>query len=248
MTKKITFSQPIVWRHPETELPGKRILAIAPHPDDETISFGGTLALHAKRGDIIKVIICTDGRNGDPYGKYDPHVYISLREQECKRAMSILGVFDVEFWREQDGELFHSESFVPKLIECFRQFQPDTIYFPSPFEFHSDHLAVTEGVISALKKSSVQPDLLMGEIMEFLIANLLVVVDSTYERKKNALKCYSSQLNYVDIDVMNEGINHTRTANFVQDKNHVEAFIYTNKRDVRKIVNKIYSLRKRLLE
>src|SRR5690242_3162214 len=40
---------------------GQRVLLLAPHPDDETIGCGGTLALHALAGDEVTVCIVTDG-------------------------------------------------------------------------------------------------------------------------------------------------------------------------------------------
>lgn len=40
------------------------ILVFAPHPDDETIGCGGTIALHRARNDQVKVIIVTDGSLG----------------------------------------------------------------------------------------------------------------------------------------------------------------------------------------
>ena len=41
-----------------------RFLAITAHPDDETGSFGGTLALYAARGVAIEVVCATRGEAG----------------------------------------------------------------------------------------------------------------------------------------------------------------------------------------
>ena len=240
------FPHPTVWRSPE-DLFGERILAIAPHPDDETIGYGGCLAMHVERGDAVKIVIATDGRRGDYNGKFDPHLYIALRQQECQRATSILGVSDVEFWKFADGTLSEDTNFIPQLTDCINTFEPNAIYFPSPFEIHPDHLATAEAVIKSINKTSLNPILLMGEIGEMMIYNLLVAVDSVYPKKRSALKCYTSQLQYLDIDVMNAGENHVRTANFLRDKKYAEAFIKTDKKRAKNIINKIYSLRNYLL-
>ncbi len=39
---------------------GRRVLVLAPHPDDETIGCGGSLVLHAAAGDPVRVIFLTN--------------------------------------------------------------------------------------------------------------------------------------------------------------------------------------------
>ena len=39
----------------------ERVLVIAPHPDDEIIGCGGTMAQHVEKGDRIFVIYVTSG-------------------------------------------------------------------------------------------------------------------------------------------------------------------------------------------
>ncbi|MBO1001146.1 PIG-L deacetylase family protein [Pseudogracilibacillus auburnensis] len=46
----------------------KNILAIYPHPDDETIIGAGTLRKHVKAGDKITLVCATLGQNGTPHG------------------------------------------------------------------------------------------------------------------------------------------------------------------------------------
>ena len=40
------------------------ILVLCAHPDDETLGLGGTLALHAEKGDKVHVMIFADGQFG----------------------------------------------------------------------------------------------------------------------------------------------------------------------------------------
>ncbi|MBE9572531.1 MAG: PIG-L family deacetylase, partial [Proteobacteria bacterium] len=66
--------------HP-TNLTGKRVLALAPHPDDETIGCGGSLAIHANAGDPVKVVFLTNGARGDTSGKTEKKSYIKIRQE-----------------------------------------------------------------------------------------------------------------------------------------------------------------------
>jgi hypothetical protein len=50
-----------------TDLTGKRLLVLAPHPDDETIGCGGSLVLHKEAHDPVKVIFLTNGAKGDMF-------------------------------------------------------------------------------------------------------------------------------------------------------------------------------------
>jgi len=38
-----------------------RVLVLAAHPDDEVLGMGATIALHADRGDEVRVVCLTDG-------------------------------------------------------------------------------------------------------------------------------------------------------------------------------------------
>ncbi|MDW7968083.1 MAG: PIG-L family deacetylase, partial [Thermoanaerobaculum sp.] len=47
--------------------PGGQWLVLAPHPDDETIGMGATLAQAARRGVVVRLLVLTGGQaQGDP--------------------------------------------------------------------------------------------------------------------------------------------------------------------------------------
>ena len=70
----------------------KRILVVAPHPDDETLGVGGTIAKFAARGDEVFVLMVS-GHLPPLYNREDYEKTVS----EACSAFSILGVFKSEF-------------------------------------------------------------------------------------------------------------------------------------------------------
>jgi len=68
-----------------------RVLVIAAHPDDDVLGMGGTIALHAKRGDEIRILCVTDGSST----QYPDDAEIRARKEgEAVAAAAALGVGD----------------------------------------------------------------------------------------------------------------------------------------------------------
>lgn len=95
----------------------KRILIIAPHPDDEALGTGGIIADAVKHNDAVKVVIVT---NGDSFTKaaktLTKHPFVKsqdyfklgeLRHEESRNAMKTLGLpsDDLIFLGYADGSL-----------------------------------------------------------------------------------------------------------------------------------------------
>lgn len=53
---------------PARDLAGLRVVAVHAHPDDETITMGGTLAQLSRRGADVTVVTCTLGEEGEVIG------------------------------------------------------------------------------------------------------------------------------------------------------------------------------------
>src|SRR3974377_2486800 len=76
------------------------VLVIAPPPDAETIGCGGTLRLHAEKGDRVAVVFLTSGELGLKH--LDREKAWGIREAEARRPGSGLRISTLQFLRLPD--------------------------------------------------------------------------------------------------------------------------------------------------
>ena len=87
----------------------ERVLFVHAHPDDETISTGGTIATLVDRGAAVTVVTCTSGERGEVIPdelsalRGDPAAIAAERRSELSRAMTILGVTDHRYLGEANA-------------------------------------------------------------------------------------------------------------------------------------------------
>lgn len=207
-----------------TNLTGRRVLVLAPHPDDETIGCGGSVALHQEAHDPVKVIFLTNGAKGDMSGRFEKNTYIMLRQAEARSACACLGVTDIEFWPHEDRELLSFHETRGRIFDTLRAYQPDLVYVPSPLEFHPDHRAACSFLCAAVQMYDRPCDVAFCEIGQPLRVNLLVNITSVLERKVSALKVYESQLFERNYDEIAIALNRFRSMTLPKDETHAEGF------------------------
>ena len=125
-------------------LPG-RVLAIAPHSDDEILGCGGMLARHADRGDAVRVVHVSDGAGLDA-----DRAVTEERAAEARAALECLDVGDVVDLGLADGRLDSEGGLATVLADEVARFGPGLVYAPSPWEAHPDHRAVFAGLAAGL--------------------------------------------------------------------------------------------------
>lgn len=129
---------------------GRRSMVVAPHPDDETLGCGGTIARKRSAGTDVLVVIATDGRRSHRSARIRPDELARIRLEESLRACSILGVSaeNVIPLGIAEGELDGSpiEQMARDLIE---EFQPDELLLPAAVDAHRDHRLVNRQVRAA---------------------------------------------------------------------------------------------------
>lgn len=180
----------------------QRLLVLAPHPDDEILGCGGTLALAARRGAQVHVLVAFDGASGDPDGRYDDQDYVHLRQQETRQGGARLGVGGYTFWGLPEG---HSpgeadiEHGAQRLAEFVRDWKPDVILAPWHGDQHMDHQSLSVAVTRFLEISPFAGDVWGFEVWSPLQPELLVDVSSVWSRKVEALESHQTQLAYDDL-------------------------------------------------
>jgi LmbE family N-acetylglucosaminyl deacetylase len=123
----------------------QRTLIIVAHPDDEAV----TCAALMQRMREAHVLFCTDGAPLDAYF-WNAHgsreAYSRLRQEEARRALSRIGVTNVEFLKIRTGEHVTDQQLFERLPEAIEgalqvvsRVQPDALLTLAYEGGHPDH-------------------------------------------------------------------------------------------------------------
>ena len=125
-----------------------KVLVIAPHPDDEIIGVGGTIAKRAKAGDEVYVCVITKG--GPPI--FNPE-FIEQGRRECREADAKLGVIETIFldFPAVMLETVPRHEFNGKITELVQKISPDEIYIPHRGDMQIDHQIVADAAMVAVR-------------------------------------------------------------------------------------------------
>jgi LmbE family N-acetylglucosaminyl deacetylase len=221
------LNEPDIYPYSVSDLSRKDALVIAPHPDDESLGCGGSIAKHIKSKSRVKVVFITDGDKGDFEGRFGKN-YVKIRRQSAEKAMKILGVKDYEFWGYEDRKLSSiEEEIAGRLFHVVEAFSPSLIYVSSPYEAHPDHKASFKATRELLKKLKIT--LVLYEVLMALYPNMLVDITNETEQKKKAIASYYTEVSYNDYITKIEGLNRFRTATLPQNIKYAEAFFLLEK-------------------
>ncbi len=130
----------------------KKLMIFAPHPDDDIIGCGGTIAKNTAEGNTVSVVYISSGEAGSLNDS--PGELAVIREEEARRAAALLGVNDLFFLRRQDGYIAFEQEAIEKLIRLIRAEKPDTIYLPHAQESVRDHQISHQLVIEACNRAA----------------------------------------------------------------------------------------------
>ena len=122
----------------------RNIVVVAPHPDDEVLGAGGTIARLSAKGADVRVLIVTRGEDEGLTKK---------NRSDALSAHRILGVKDTRFLDFPAAGLDR----VPHadlnrvLKEALNDWAPDILFLPFPGDIHRDHKAVFESSLVAVR-------------------------------------------------------------------------------------------------
>lgn len=200
---------------------GNRILVLAPHPDDETLGCGGTIALYADMGKEVWAAIISKGEAVN----VKVENIVDLRREETYRAAEILQIRQVVFLDFPDTALnIHYNEVKQSIRDLIQTFQPDIVFAPSPMDLHDDHVVVSRITLS-LQKEIGSFQVAFYEIYSPVRCNCIIDITEVIDRKKKAVMCYHYSLLEKPEEILfaMEGLNAYRSFDFLR-KGFFEAF------------------------
>ena len=209
----------------------KRILVFAPHPDDEIFGCGGALALAVQAKSEIRVIVVTDGAQGEQHEE-DGEPLATRREQESRMAADVIGYQELHFWRLPDRSLCYEASLIERIKQATLGFAPDLVLAPSFTEVHPDHRAIAQAVLSVAEATQASFDIAFYEVGQPLRPNCLLDIGSVYALKRQGMHCFSSQLSQRPYARVIEALNTYRTYTLDASISHAEAFFYLSRNQI----------------
>lgn len=178
-----------------------KVLAVAVHPDDETLGCGGTLLKHKANGDEINWLICTTVDKN--------HSYYEQREKELKLVNEMYGFDSVHnlCLNTMQVDEYSMSELISAISKVINKVQPNTIYLPFKGDVHSDHRKIFEASYSCTK-SFRYPFVKKIYMMETLsetefapstkedsfIPNVFVDISDFFDRKIAIMKIFESEI------------------------------------------------------
>ncbi len=126
------------------DLQFERAMVIFAHPDDAEVQCAGTIALWTEAGKKVTYVVLTRGDKGTQDTSMSPDKLTEIRQKEQLKAAAELGVSDVVFLPNNDGELEVNLERRKAVTRIIRENQPEVLITHDPwmrYQMHPDHRA-----------------------------------------------------------------------------------------------------------
>lgn len=179
------------------------ILAVSPHPDDETLGAGGTLLKMKKQGAEIFWLNITDMKTEDGWDA----VKVEHRQEQINSIKKFYGF--KEFYNlafsptklkaANEGEM------ISRIKKVYDDVKPEWIIIPGQYDAHSDHQVVYNCCMAAAKSfrapyikrittMEIISETDFGFQQEKFSPNLFVDITDELDRKIEAIKIYDTEI------------------------------------------------------
>jgi LmbE family N-acetylglucosaminyl deacetylase len=182
----------------------KKIIVIAPHPDDETLGCGGTLLKYKSNNFEINWLIVTDIKKEDGWSEK----IIKQREKEINRIKKFYGfknVFRLNFSTALLDQVSR-KLIIGKISQIFKKIKPNIVYMPYRGDIHSDHKIVFDCSLSASKnfrqttieeincyETLSETEFASPNIKEKFDPNFFIDITNFFKKKITAFSFYKSE-------------------------------------------------------
>ncbi len=125
------------------------VLAISPHPDDETLGCGGSLLYHKNKGDNIYWLNITNITKTKGWSKK----FVEKRQEEMievEKEYRFNDVYDLEL-PSTELDIIPIAKLVDNISKIYKIVKPEIIFAPFIHDVHTDHQVVSQALFSTFK-------------------------------------------------------------------------------------------------
>lgn len=177
------------------------ILIIAPHPDDEVLGCGGTIAKYKGKNDKIYLCIVTKAYTPDWSEEF-----LKNRPNEIAKSNKILGIHRTFFLDYPTVKLdtIPQKELNDSISKIIHTVKPQIVYIPFKGDLNKDHQIVCETSLVALRPHDHKVQKILsyeilsntewGGMPESFVPTVYVDITDTFTIKIEAMKAYKSEL------------------------------------------------------
>jgi LmbE family N-acetylglucosaminyl deacetylase len=187
----------------------RSLLCVQPHPDDNEVGAGASIAKLAAKGCKVTYLTVTNGRMGTLDAAQKTEELVERRRNEAEQSAAFLGVSNSVFLDFNDGEYLDEQSLCREIVAVIRKVKPEIVMTVDPFlpyEVHPDHRRVGMATSEACLFSpfpNFMPDECADSCGTWTVKgiafhstaypNTFMNVDDTWEKKIMAIALHKSQ-------------------------------------------------------
>jgi len=181
-----------------------KVLVVSAHPDDEILGVGGTVAVHAGRGDEVRLAVLCEGVSARHQAERRAEV-----AEQSRRAAALVGAAGVvqRGLPDQRLDTLPLSEVACEVEQLIEGFAPEVVYTHFGGDINRDHQIIAEAVLVATRPYAAPSvrEVLMFEtpsstewgapqILPVFHPAVFVDIAPTLERKVDAFLCYTAEV------------------------------------------------------
>ncbi|MCJ1960693.1 PIG-L deacetylase family protein [Novosphingobium mangrovi (ex Hu et al. 2023)] len=181
-----------------------KVLVVAPHPDDEILGCGGTMARLVQEGHEVEVCLVTRGRPPAFDEEGVARVMAEMEQAHAHLGVSRVHRLDFPAARLDTVPAWQINRAIGEVVE---EVAPDTLFLPFVGDIHLDHqIAFLGAMVAARPRNAGVPkrilcyetlsetNWLAAPVTPAFVPNCYIDIGATLQRKLDAFALFESQL------------------------------------------------------
>jgi len=209
---------------------GASVLVLAPHPDDEILGCGGTLAKLIAGGARVTVLHATDGSEATSLLRSPEAVRRSVRLDEAQAVGRAMGFSSLLLWRQDNAAFRPLDELVERLSRTIAELDPALIFVPFVTDIHPDHRVLARMLARSLRSLDrpSRAEILSYQVWCLVPPNRHCDVTDVASAIEEALLLYVTAMKVEDYIHLAQDRNYYNACTLLGGSGFAEAYWATN--------------------